>query len=32
MVTDAEMAKLNITQADFHGERTDACNPRKPAN
>ena len=31
-VTDAEMAKLNITQADFHGKWNDTCNPRKPDN
>ena len=31
-VIDAEMAKLNITQADFHGKWNDTCNPRKPDN
>jgi hypothetical protein len=29
-VTDAQMAKLNITQADFHGEWNYTFNPRKP--
>jgi Rhodopirellula transposase DDE domain len=29
-VTDAEMAKLNISQADFHGEWNYTFKPRKP--
>jgi hypothetical protein len=31
-VTDAEMAKLNISQADFHGEWNYTFQPRKPDN
>ncbi len=31
-VSDAEMAKLNITQADFHGEWNYTIAPRKPDN
>ena len=31
-VTDAEMAKLNITQADFHGEWNYTFKPRSPDN
>jgi len=29
-VSDAEMAKLNITPADFHGEWNYTIAPRKP--
>jgi transposase len=31
-VSDAEMAKLNITPANFHGEWNYTINPRKPDN
>jgi len=31
-VSDAEMAKLNITQADFHGEWNYTFKPRMPDN
>ena len=31
-VSDAEMAKLNISQADFHGEWNYSFQPRKPDN
>ncbi|HUZ64142.1 MAG TPA: hypothetical protein VMU82_10585, partial [Acetobacteraceae bacterium] len=31
-VSDAEMAKLNITPADFHGEWNYTIEPRRPTN
>ncbi|MGH7104246.1 MAG: ISAzo13-like element transposase-related protein, partial [Acetobacteraceae bacterium] len=31
-VSDAEMAKLNIKPADFHGEWNYTIEPRRPAN
>ena len=31
-VSDAEMAKLNVTTADFHGEWNYTSTPRKPNN